>query len=98
MQENFGMGKHHEQLLSLFEGACFALIQWLVVTSLSEKLIKFGLQSSSMGGVWMLTVVQEALIQLPEPFIELLQEVGIVNKARDHFLLMPIFIDPPQAY
>ena len=49
VQEDFGMRKHHEQLVFLGQCASFALIQELVATGLPEELIKFGHHRTSLG-------------------------------------------------
>jgi hypothetical protein len=91
------MGKHHEQRLSLFEGACLAFIQLLVATLVRKELIKFGFQGGGLGRIRMVAVVQEALIQLPKTFVERLQELRVVAKAGDQFLIVAIFVNPTQG-
>lgn len=46
------------------------------------------------GVVW---VSQQVGIQLPEALGELLQEVAMVSKAWDQFLVMAIFMDPAES-
>jgi len=55
------------------------------------------LQSRSLGGAWLLTVLQKALIHLPERFVERLQESRVVRKVGDQFLVMAIFMNPAQC-
>src|SRR5712671_2754102 len=62
VQENVGMGKHHEQVMFLCQGPLFALIQELVATGLPEELIKLGIQSAGLGRTRVVTIVQKALI------------------------------------
>ena len=62
------MDQHHEQLISLFQGACFALIQLVVVTLVCEELIKLGPQSGSGGWVWMLALGKQLAVEQPERF------------------------------
>jgi len=62
------MRKHHEQLISLFQGACFALIQLVVATLVSQELIKLGPQSGSGGWVWMLSIGKPLAVEQPERF------------------------------
>ena len=66
VQKDFGMDQHHEQLIALFEGACFALIQLVVATRLCEELIKLGSQSESLGWVWMLSIGKQLVVEQPE--------------------------------
>src|SRR5260370_37831044 len=91
------MGKHHEQLLFLCERPPFAFIQWLVAALACEEVIKGGLQSSSLGGTWVLSVVQEALIQLPEGLAKILQEVAMKSHSWNQFLGVTEFMDPAQC-
>lgn len=91
------MGKHHEQWLSLLQRTCFALIQLLVATALCEEQIKLVGQSGSLGGVGRVTVVQETVIELPETFAEVLQEVTMVSKTGAQLLGMTKFMNPAQS-
>src|SRR2546421_7802626 len=97
MQGDPRMGKHHEQRLSLFEGTCFAFIQLLIATCMGKEVIKLGFQSLGLSWAWLFTVVQETLIQFPETFVERLQELRVVAKARDQFLVVTIFVNPAQG-
>ena len=65
------MDQYHEQLISLFQGACFALIQLVVATLACEELIKGGPQSESLGWVWMLSIGQQLAVEQPERFAPL---------------------------
>src|SRR5882757_6107758 len=66
VQKDFGMDEHHEQLVSLFEGACFALIQLVIATLLGEELIKLRPQSGSLGSVWLCSIGNQLAVELPE--------------------------------
>src|SRR6266576_1352372 len=90
------MGKHHEQLLFLCQRPPFAFIQLLVAALACEEVIKGGLQSSSLGGAWVLSVVQEVLIQLPEGLAKVLQEVAMKSHAWNQFLVVTEFMNPAQ--
>src|SRR3979411_1086228 len=96
VQENLGMGKHHEQVMFLCQGPLFALIQELVATGLPEELIKLALQSAGLGRTRVVTIVQKALIELPEALAKLLQELHVMGKAGDQFLVVTQFMDPAQ--
>jgi len=91
------MRKHHEQLVSLAQRACFAFIQLLVATALCEELIKRVGRSDSLGWVGRASIVQEIVIQLPEPFAKVLQEVTMVSKAGAQLLVMTKFMNPAQS-
>jgi hypothetical protein len=45
----------------------------------------------------MVAVVQEALIQLPKTLVERLQELRVVAKVGDQFLIVAIFVNPTQG-
>ena len=96
VQENFWMGKHHEQVMFLCQGPLFALIQELVDTGLPEELIKLGRHRAGLGRTRAVTIVQKALIELPEACEELLQELQVVGKTGDQFLVVTKFMDPAQ--
>src|SRR5262249_55267960 len=81
----------------LFEGAFFALIQLLIPTGLSKELIKRGLQNTGLIRGGMGTVVQKALVELPESGAELLQEGEMVSEAWLEFLVMTKFMNPAQG-
>lgn len=97
MQEDFRMGKHHKQLVFLCQRAPFALIELLVAAGLPEELIKLRPACLSLMRAGVLSVSQQVGIQLPEALGELLQEVAMVSKAWDQFLVMAIFMDPAES-
>lgn len=90
------MRKDHEQLVFLCERPPFTFIQWLVAALACEEVIKLGFQSSSESGAWVLSVVQEALIQLPEGEAKVLQEVAMKSHAWNQLLVVTEFMDPAQ--
>src|SRR5260370_21448992 len=92
VQKDFGMRKDHEQMLFLCQRPPFALIQEFVATGLAEELIKCGFQSGGLGRIRMVAVVQEALIQLPEALVKVLQEAAVVSKTWDQGLVVAVFI------
>jgi hypothetical protein len=97
MQQNFWMRKNHKELLTLFKGAFFAGIQLLVTAGHSKDLIEGGLQNDHLGRVWMVAIVQEALIQRSLGGAELLQEGDMMGETWLEFLVMTEFMDPAQG-
>src|SRR5258708_16533077 len=93
VQKDFGMRKDHEQMLFLCQRPPFALIQEFVATGLAEELIKCGFQSGGLGRIRMVAVVQEALIQLPEALVKVLQEAAVVSKTWDQGLVVAGYTD-----
>ena len=73
MQKNFGMGKHHQQVVFLSQGQCFALVQLLVVTGLLKELLKLSSQIVSILLIGMLLIGEELAVQPPEAFLEAVQ-------------------------
>src|SRR5258708_1208092 len=94
VQKDFGMRKDHEQMLFLCQRPPFALIQEFVATGLAEELIKCGFQSGGLGRIRMVAVVQEALIQLPEALVKVLQEAAVVSKTWDQGLVVAGVMGP----
>src|SRR5258708_34327889 len=97
VQKDFGMRKDHEQMLFLCQRPPFALIQEFVATGLAEELIKCGFRRAGFGMVTLVAVVQEALIQLPEALVKVLQEAAVVSKTWDQGLVVAVFMDPAQS-
>ncbi len=91
------MDQDHEKVLSLVEGVLFARIQLVIATLGAKELIKLSGQCGSPGGVGMLSVLQEAVIEFPEGLAEVLQEGEVVRKAWDQGLVMTKFMDPTQG-
>jgi hypothetical protein len=92
VQKDFRMGKDHQQMRFLCQRPPLALIQEFVATFLPEELIKCGFQRGSLGRIRMVAVVQEALIQLPEAFVKVLQEANVVSKPWDQGLVVAVFM------
>ncbi len=97
VQEDFGMGKHHQQRLFLGQRQGKALIQLLVAAGVPEELIKGCLQRLSLCRTGMVSVGQEVSVKLPEILGELLQDVTMGKKAWRQFLVVAIFMNPAQG-
>ena len=96
MQENFGMGKHHQQGFVLSQSKRFALVQLLVASSLPKKLLKLTLQLLSILLVGILPIGQEFAVQLPETAAEGVQDADVVRDAWEQLLVMTKFVNPAE--
>ncbi len=97
VQEDFRMGKHHQQGLFLDQRPGEAFIQLLVAADLPEEEIKRSSQCLSLCRTGIVSVGQEVSVERPERLGELLQEVAMGKEAWCEFLVMTIFMDPAQG-
>ena len=96
VQKNFGMRKHHEQLLFLCQCACLVLIQLVIATLACEEVIKLCPQSVSGGLVWMLPIGQQIAVEEPEGPAEVFQDVAMGKEAWLEALVVTELMDPAQ--
>ena len=94
VQENFRMGKHHQQGFFLGQCECFALIQLFLAARMPEEEIKLPSQPVRLCRTGIMSIGHEVAIQLPERLGELIQEVAMDRKARHQFLVMAKFVYP----
>src|SRR5450755_2021443 len=85
VQEDFRMGKHHQQGLFLDQRPGEAFIQLLVAADLPEEEIKRSSQCLCLSRTGIVSV------ELPERLGELLQEIAMGKEARCELLVMTIF-------
>src|SRR6266480_515604 len=96
VQENFGMGKDHEQRFFLCQRPRFALIQLSIATRACKEVIKLGPQSMSSGLVWMQPIDQQLAVEEPEALAEVFQDVAMGKEAWLEALVVAEFMDPAQ--
>src|SRR5712692_10700423 len=97
MQENFGMGKDHQQVVFLGQSQRFPLVQLVVVTALPEDPLKLTLQIVGLLLVWMLSVDQQLAVQLPELLLEFIKAFAMVRQAWGQLLVVAIFMHPAES-
>src|SRR5713226_8793132 len=97
MQEDFRMGKDHQQGFFLCQRQRFPLVQLLVVTALSEKPLKLTLQLFGLLLVGVLPVGHELAVQLPEVLFEFVQSFAVVRQAWGQLLVVAKFMHPAES-
>ena len=97
MQENFGMGKRHQQVVLLCQRQRFSLVQLFVVTGLPEEPLKLTPQIVGLLGSGMLPVGQQLAVQLPEVLLEFVQPLAMVSQAWGQLLVVAIFMYPAEG-
>src|SRR5437763_13242143 len=97
MQEDFGMGEHHEELFFLGQSESLALVQLLIATDLPKELLELTVQTLSILRVGILSIGEQLAIELPEAVFECLQGLTIDRDVWDQLLVMAKFVNPAQG-
>src|SRR3989442_5113902 len=97
VQENFRMGKRHQQRFFLCQRKRKALVQLLVATALPKEVLKLPLQRLSLLLVGIVPIGHKLAVELPEAFFEGVQELAMIRDAWDQFLVVAIFMNPAQG-
>ena len=97
MQEQFGMGKHHQQGFLLGQRQRFPLVQLFVVAGLPEEPLKLTPQIVGLLLVGLVPVGHELPVQLPEVLLEFVQPLAMESKAWGQLLIVAIFMHPAEG-
>ena len=96
MQENFGMGKHHQQVVFLGQRQGFALVQLVVVTGLCEEPLNLPALLVGLLGGGLVPVGQQPAVQLPEVLVEFVQSLAGIGEAGGQLLVVTMFMHPAE--